>query len=324
MGRDVGPILAALGAGTASAYSPYAARGINAGANVLGAFGENRYREAQGQRVQHALEKEADERRRQEKIRTETDRLIDENTNFGPPFNPPPGGVSAGLPLQQARLAKLLNAQNTTEALQLLEKQQLGQGRPQAQPLTALQGLKLGQGEKLQAETAEGFKYERDVPKPETRKLRFDVFTDPRGIRRQTVTDEGTGDVLKTNQLGRERVPSDVSVRSFTDDNGNFQVVGIGPGGGTAFQKNFGRTKGETKFNLGEYRKNLSLRSRGQAVTDPEVQGMAPELAGQVMRDLKGSDFLELLLGGAQPNETGQKKRPMTPQEEADQYLQKR
>ena len=329
---DIGAILAALAAGAASAYSPYAARGIGTAANVLGAFDENRYRKIQAQRVQEGLAKEAEQRRRQEHIRTQTDRLIDENTEFGPPFKPPPGGIGAGLPLQQARLAKLLNAQDTTQALQLLEKRI---GQPSAQPLAQIQGIRLGQGEKLKAKTQEGFEYERDVPKPEPRKIRFDVFDDPRGNRMQVQTDETTGQTIKSTSMGRVRVPNDISIQAFTDESGNRIVAGVSPGGGVAFQKAIGKTgeKG-AKFSTGQFRKDLALRSRNRPVADPEVQALDPATAGQVLKDLSsGADslFEFLMMGGAgggskEESAPAPAARPtpkkMTPQEEANRYLQ--
>jgi len=323
---DIGPILAALAAGAASAYSPYAARGIGTAANVLGAFDENRYRKIQAQRVQEGLAKEAEERRRKAEIESRAINFFTKNTEYGEPgqpFRPPAAGVGRGIPEQQAEALKLITlSRGAAPALESASDLLSQRAQPTMAEILARPRPPAGVRQSFKAR--EGEVQVSGPEKAEKRNLRFDVFDDPRGNRVQVVTDENTAEEVKRNVLGRVRVPSDVSVRSFTDDAGNFQVVGVGQGGGTVFQKSFGRTKGETKFNFGEYRKNLALRSRGQAVKDPEVQGMAPELAGQVMRDLKGSDFLEMLFGGAQANETGQKKRPMTPQEEADQYLQKR
>src|SRR6266498_3519706 len=90
---DIGPLLAALAGGVWSSLNPYAARGIGVGSNILGAFGEARhrreqekYQQLQEQRIQAALAQEGEERRRQEQIRMQTDRFIDERTGFGPPF----------------------------------------------------------------------------------------------------------------------------------------------------------------------------------------------------------------------------------------------
>jgi hypothetical protein len=114
VGRDVGPILAALGAGTASAFSPYAARGLSVGSNVLGQFAENRQRREYQQRVQEALleerQREAEERRRKAEIESQTIDFVTENTEYGEPgqpFRPPAAGIGRGIPEQQARLLKL-------------------------------------------------------------------------------------------------------------------------------------------------------------------------------------------------------------------------
>jgi len=114
---DIGPILAALAAGAASSLSPYAARGIGTAANVLGAFDENRYRKIQAQRVQEALAKEAEERRRKAEIESRAINFFTKNTEYAPKLWPigmsnegpvPAAGIGRGIPEQQAEALKLI------------------------------------------------------------------------------------------------------------------------------------------------------------------------------------------------------------------------
>jgi len=333
VGQNVGPLLAGLGAGAASAYSPYAARGINTAANVISASAENRYRQAQEQRVQQALAKEANEERRRQQLGTQINQFVDRNTEFGPPFNPPQGGIGTGIDPQAAQLAKLTAIVSPGASLSYLEQRlgEAGKRGPAPMSLEDIQRLPLTPGTRVEATSAEGLKTTRELPKAEPRKIRFDVYDDPRGYRMQSQTDEATGEMIRQTRLGRVRVPSDISIQAFTDETGNRIVTGIAPGGGVTFQKTLGRVgeKGGA-FSGALFRKNLSMRKNGLSVDDPEVQALDPIKAGQVLKDLSGTNnLLELLLGaegGGEQSKTPKPKEGAAPtaQEEADRYLLRR
>lgn len=346
MSGNIGPILAGLGAGAASAYSPYAARGIQVGAGVLGAFGERRqqqereqriqqqlateekYRRLQEQRLQEALALEGEKSRREQETRKQAGQLIDENTQYGEPgqpFRAPAGGPGRGIPEPQARILQLINAGDAPEALSFLLKQTSEVPR---QPLSAIQRIPLTQGEKLKAKTQEGYEYERDVPKPAARNLRFDVYDSNDGYRVQTVTDEETGGVVKQTKLGRIKQPSEVSIQGYTDEQGNRVVAGVSKGGGIVFRRSLGKTQDKASFNMAQFRKDLSLRKQGKNVRDPEVQQMDPATAAQTLRDLtpSGGGILGELeeleeLERLEAARSGPAHRALTPEEEAERIL---